>query len=508
MSGLFKNLNNRGRSFFAFLLGSVLVLALPPYFILPIIFLGFSGFFVLLQKAECPKQAFWNGWAFGFGYFLFGFYWVSNSMLVDAEKFAWLIPFAVCLIPAISAIFTGAACFCAYHLKRDSHLRNILIFAGLWTFMEILRGDITQFPWNFVGYMWLSPFTDFNIAQYASFFGVFGLSFLLVITGCLPILMYHRCWKSFGLIVITLTLMAIFSDQPKEILTSTNATIRIVQPNITQKEKHNPNKQFDILIKQLKMTSTMPEGENPNIVIWPEASINYLIEDDAKLREMMADAMPPNSLIAVGAMRIKPTDNKNKVFNSLFVVNKQAKIEAFYDKSTLVPFGEFVPMQRYLPFINKITQGSEGFSTGDGVQTISLEGHPSFSPLICYEIAFPTHVIDKNHRPDYIMNITNDSWFGNSSGPYQHLNIARMRAIEERIPVLRVASTGISAVIDASGNVISSIPLNEEKVLDVKLPRYSKEIIGMYSNYGNIIIILLIISVLTVTAFPARTNHW
>ena len=498
--------------FLAILSGSLCAIAFAPFNFFFVLLIALPILYFLLEENNSKKITFLHGFCFGYGYFLFGIYWIAISLLVDAQKFAWLIPFALTAIPGFLALYFGLlAIFYRLIIEKFSlkfHYQKILILAMLWVIFEALRSTLfSGFAWNLLGYAWL--FSIYS-SQSASLFGVYFLSFLAVITALLPIIFLDKksvkADKNFAFIVIFILLInfifgffTIKNSQniPQNISRSLDK-IRLVQANIKQDIKWQENERYNNFLKHIELTRSMPL-ENVKAVIWAETSIPYIIENDSRLMPLLKLAIPKDGELITGGLRVERTKNNeiSKVFNSVFMINSQG-IVATYDKHHLVPFGEYVPLQKFFSFlfideiIDKITGGGTGFSFGNGAQTINAN-YFSFNPLICYEVIFSREIISKNQHPDLFINITNDAWFGNSSGPYQHLAIAQMRAIEYSIPLIRVAGTGISASIDANGKIVEKIDLNQEAVVDVALLRRSDY--SFYHQYGNISIIFIFISI-------------
>ena len=494
--------------FLAILSGSICALAFAPFNFFFTLLIALPILYFLLEKNNSKKNIFIRGFCFGYGYFLFGIYWIAISLLVDAQKFAWLIPFALTAIPGFLALYFGFLAI-AYRIiiqkfSLKFHYQKILILAMLWVIFEALRSTLfSGFAWNLLGYAWLF---SIHSSQSASLFGVYFLSFLAVITALLPVILFDKknikADKNFLFIIIFILLInfifGFFAIKNSTNISKNNSRlqdkIRLVQANIKQDIKWQENERYNNFFKHIELTRSMPL-ENVKAVIWAETSIPYIIENDSRLMPLLKLAIPKDGELITGGLRVERTNGNeiSKVFNSVFMINSHG-ISATYDKHHLVPFGEYVPLQKFFSFlfideiIDKITGGGTGFSAGNGAQTINAN-HFSFNPLICYEVIFSREIIAKNQHPDLFINITNDAWFGNSSGPYQHLGIAQMRAIEYSTPLIRVAGTGISASIDANGNIVEKIDLNQEAVVDVELLR--RRNYSFYHQYGNISIFLI-----------------
>ena len=494
----------------AFLAGALSVLALPPVHFLPILFLTFPLLVWLLDGVERSshhlttaarsRASFAVGWWFGFGYFLFGLYWIGFAFMVEADKFGFLMPFAVTALPAGLALFVGAATLAAQKVWLKGYGR-IVVLAMAWTLAEWLRGHVlTGFPWNLIGESFTSSLA---LMQWAAFVGPYGLSFIAILIVAAPAAFDPRAddghvegqtqfgWSSWavpGAAFLALMLLwlggagRLALALPDPAPGPDTTMIRIVQPNIAQTQKWKPESRLAILGEFLRIsaepTSAAPDGLGAHsVVIWPESALSIFLAREPFVLSAISRILPKGAMLLTGSIRGEPAsdgepDRLEHFYNSLYAVNDEGRIIATYDKAHLVPFGEYLPYHQWLTKIGlkKLTQMQGSFAEGSGPVTMSLPGVAPFSPLICYEIIFPGHVVDASHRPDWIVNVTNDAWFGTSSGPYQHLSQVRLRAIEQGLPVARAANTGISAVINAYGRIIAEKPLNSEGVLDVALP--------------------------------------
>jgi len=516
--------------FLAFLAGSFMALSFAPFYIFIAPAISLSVFYFLLEKNYTKKrEIFYLGFAFGYGHFLFTIYWISISLLVDAASFAWLIPFALTLIPgALAAYFGLFALGYKLLLKRFAFketYQKIIIFALCFFVMEFLRSNLfSGFPWALLGYVWMF---NLKFAQIGSIFGIYGLSIFAVLCSLIPVIFYKKT-SSFSdkIFTIILSLFLIgnflfgnFYIDDKKLIKQDDIKIRLVQANVAQELKWNGEERFRNFIKHIAMTNS----QNPaglKAVIWSESSIPYVLNESPQLMQYIEAGVPENGVIISGALRMKENNKPNEidVYNSVFVLNKTG-INNYYDKHHLVPFGEYVPLHQLLSFlflgkiVDGITGGGKGFSSGEKAQTLALEDF-SFSPLVCYEAIFSNEVIDKNNLPDVFINLTNDAWFGNSSGPFQHFDMARMRAIEYGIPLIRVANNGITAFIDPFGKIIKSLPRNQMAIADITLIKNSESTI--YTSFGSLptALLILILLVIILIKMPtknqkqnAKTNH-
>ncbi len=463
----------------AFGLGAFSVLALPPLGILPVLLVGLSGLIWLWEGSTSRRQAFEAGWWWGLGWFSLGIYWLANALLVEAATFAWLIPFATLGLGGVLAVFIGGATLLAWWPKLGS-VGRLFVLAATWTLMEWCRSWVlTGFPWNPLGSVWDIALP---VLQLGSLVGVFGLSLFTVLVFGLPTLLTRRA------VGASLALVAVaalggwirLEAHPTEMVP--DLRLRLIQPNLSQKNKWEPEKRAQDLKEQMEL-SFAPGWEKVNHILWPESAIPYFVEHDEEKRRVVAAAAPPGGFVIAGGLRARRTENTRHLWNSLLIIGESSQIVQIYDKVHLVPFGEYIPLRGILP-IDTITQAGIDFQPGPGQQTLHVPGLPPFSPLICYEVVFPGSVVGRDQpRPEWLLTITNDGWFGISAGPHQHLAAARMRSIEEGLPMVRDANTGISAVFDGMGREIKRLRLGEKGVLDTDLPKSQEATV--FARFGN-----------------------
>jgi len=482
-----------------FLLGSILALALPPFYIFPAL-LTFTLCLLILDGSVSKKQAFFTGWWFGFGFFTAGLYWIANALLIDPIKFGWLVPFAALAFPALLATSTGFAALFTYMIPRPGW-RKVLIFSCFWIIAEVVRGYfyVAGFPWNLIGYS--LDFSDYLI-QIASVTGVWGLSLIAVVLGAMPYV-FFRVGRRIIPIVATLAAIAailIFGWVRLEnaIVWGKTIQVNLIQANIQQKFKWDPNERQNNFLAHLELTSYTNKYLSNNLIIWPESAVPFLLEEQPELRRAIADVMPEGSYLVTGGLRMEGDEKNYKFWNSLFLLDDEGSIIGVYDKSHLVPFGEYVPFRKFLPFVDSVAGSGGDFSRGEGPKTITLPNGMKIGALICYEIIFPHQVVEMANRPDVLINVTNDSWYGISTGPYQHFESARLRAVEEGIPVIRAANSGISGAIDRYGRVIAKLGLNKKGNLqsEIVLANNTDGRIDTIFSRFNLIIILLAVSIL------------
>ncbi len=458
------------------LFGMIAALSLPPLYVLPGL-LGFAGWLWLLQRAGSRRKAFLVSWSFGLGYFIVGLYWIAIAFFTDAEKFGALAIPAVLLLCAVMGLFPALAGTTIALVRPRHPVAAALAMAAAWTIAEWLRAHfLWGFPWNLIGYVWIGvP----SISQVAAWIGIYGLSFLTVFTGALflTVVLFKGRARLLGPAVALVFLLLSMTFGGYRLAGSSvehwpETRLRLVQANIAQHHKWDPEQLARGFEKHLDL-SVAPAASEVTHIIWPETAAPYRLEEDAFAREMIADVTPPGGLLITGFNRFDRNSEPKRAWNSLGVLDPAGDLIESYDKRRLVPFGEFLPWRSLLSTIGlkKITAGSIDFQSGPGIQTLAFDGLPAFSPLICYEAIFTRDVVDRGDRPAWLLNVTNDAWFGHSSGPYQHLAMARMRAIEEGLPLVRSANTGISAIIDPYGRIEAALALGETGVLDGALPK-------------------------------------
>ena len=476
--GAIRGLSGWRRIGVAFLAGGVSALGFAPFNVFPLLLGAIAILVVLLDCASSDSRPLWRsactGWAFGFGQFVVGMHWIFYPFLVDPVEHAWQIPFVALLFPGGLALFTALAMFVAAYFWSPGRSR-IFVFVVCYAAAEWLRGHVlTGLPWNLPAYGWGASLA---VMQSAAVIGAYGLSFLTILFGASLVellgaprqmLLAAAATALFGLLWLggELRLHAV----PTEFVAGVN--LRVVQPNIPQDEKYrlqliqrNWNRLVDLTIK--------PTGTSPTVIIWPEAAPPVLLQRSPEAVDQIAAMTGPNRVLITGNQRmaIEPS-GKRFFYNSLYIFGHGGRLLSTYDKFHLVPFGEYMPFEAVMRElgITKLVGFPGSFSAGDGPHTYNVPGAPNAGPLICYEILFPGAVVADN-RPQWLINVTDDSWFGPWAGPRQHLLAARVRAIEEGLPVVRSANTGISAVIDPVGRTVATLDLDETGEMDSQLPR-------------------------------------
>lgn len=443
--------------------GAVAATGQAPLDLWPLALVGLAGLTWRVSVASGARAAAWIGWAGGVGYFALALSWIVEPFLIDVAETGWMAPFALVLMAGGMALFWVAAAALA-HLGRPV----ALAFALTLTLAEVARGTLfTGFPWAMPGHIWIGT----PVGQAAAVAGAYGLTLLTLLVAAMPVV-----WGVRGLALSAAILggawgygaMHLAAPPPSD----RAATIRLVQPNAEQAAKWDPARARDFFLRQLSLTAEVSDPV-PSLVIWPETSVPYRLEAGSSTLAAIGEAAA-GAQVAVGIQR---TDDGSRWWNTLAVIGPDGAIGPIYDKYHLVPFGEYIPFgdQLYRWFGLRAFAAAEGFGYSAGKGPAMLDLGPALGrvvPLICYEAVFPAipRRAQAEGRADWLLQITNDAWFGTVSGPYQHLALARLRAIEQGLPLVRAANTGVSAVIDARGRVLASMPLGVQGRLDAPLP--------------------------------------
>ncbi|HTV45101.1 MAG TPA: apolipoprotein N-acyltransferase [Stellaceae bacterium] len=507
LAGEIASLRGWRRYGLAFALGIAAVAALPPVDLTPVLVIVFPLFLWLDDGSSGLGASFRLGWVFGFGFFIAGLYWIAAALFVDIDRFWWLVPFAAAGLPAAFALYIGLALLATRLVARLLRLpatARIVAFAIAWSVAEWVRGHaLTGLPWNLVGYAWSGGFPgSLAMLQSTAWIGIYGLSFLTVLAASLPALLgvsslapvpVGRRWApvvAAGLLIGGLAIAgAVRLQAMPSVLTGT--WLRLVQPSIPQTLKWQPEAARSNFQRLLDL-SAAPSSHALSAVLWPEAASPYLLGRDSMARQAIAGVVPPGGYLITGTLRANPPPAPiEKIWNSIAVIDGKGDILAHYDKAHLVPFGEYVPFRRWLSF-TKVTAGSIDLSAGPGPRTITVPGLPPFGALVCYEVIFPHAIVDENSRPAWLLNVTDDAWYGRTSGPFQHFAIARTRAVEEGLPLVRVANNGISAVVDAAGRVLARTNLDAIGYVDAALPAAAAR--TPYARGGDWIFLALLVA--------------
>jgi len=476
--GFLAALSPRWRMLVAVGLGAASALAFAPLDLVFVVWPAFTGLAWLLALASGWRAAFAIGWGFGFGQFVAGLFWIGSAFFVDAGRFGWLVPLPVVALPAGLALIPGLALAATAWLPARPGWHAVRL-AVAWAVAEYARGHLlTGFPWNLTGDIWAASEV---MAQSSALIGGYGVGLVTVWLAALPadlrLLAPRPRTALFGLALAVAAAAA--GGGAWRLAGATDATVpgvrlRLVQAAIPQAEKWRPDKRAANLARHLQLSSA-PGADAITHVIWPEAAVPYFVASDARVRGLLgrlaATLAGGAGLVITGTLRREDRPDGFRVYNSVTAIAAGGRVVAAYDKVHLVPFGEYLPARRWLrPLgLDNLAAGDTDFSVGTSLAPVALGGLPAARVLVCYEAIFGDEIV-AGDRPGWLLNLTNDAWFGELTGPYQHFAQARARAVELGLPLVRAANTGISAIVDAYGRVIGRLGLGRAGVVDGPLP--------------------------------------
>ena len=482
------------RSVIALVSGAIGALAMPPFGLFAMLIAPMSVAVWLIDgsydrgesrgRLANLSAAFSSGWWMGFGYFVAGLWWLGAAFLVEADKFAWALPLGVLLLPAGLAVFWGFGFALARLLWSSGTLRVFSLAFGL-GLAEWARGVLfTGFPWNDIG---MGIGANLTLAQAASIVGLHGLTFLSIAIFVAPATLWRFSESRFvmtptALAAVALASLAAFGAVRLSALPSPTVPgvkLRLMQPNVSQGASFAPENKDAILSHYFSLSD---RGSHDGLrgvthLIWPESAFPFILTHDAKALGDIVDFLSDGTTLITGAARAEDAGAQGaRYYNSIEVLDRDGLARPRYDKHHLVPFGEYVPFEDVLEKagVTQFVEVPGGFTPGFGARLIQVPGLPKAMPLICYEAIFPTELGDAitgAERPDWMLNLTDDAWFGVTPGPYQHYAQARLRAIELGLPLVRVANSGVSAVVDGYGRETAFAPLDVETVVDADLPK-------------------------------------
>lgn len=513
------------RALLAIFAGAIGNLALAPVGFFAAFFFSFTLLTWLMDGTASNPESGWRGklrasftlgWLFGFGYFTGGLWWIGNALLVEADQFAWALPFAVLGLPAFLALYYGLALALARLLWSEG-MGRIAALAAAFAIIEWLRSWLlTGFPWNAIGYGAMPVPIMMQSVHVA---GLFGVTAGAVFVFAAPALLGTRRGLWPGLAVATALFAAhlgygyvrlsqpLLPPDPKE------PVIRLVQPVIDQAKKMDDREKSAVFEAHLALTTAKIPGDDrkPQIIVWPETSIPFILTDNQDALTRIADMLDDDQILVAGAVREEDTGSLPRYYNSIVVIDGRGNIIGAADKVHLVPFGEYVPLEDTL--LNVGLQGVAalpgGFSSAATHRLLELPGGIRFYPLICYEAIFPDEISTEADGAMAFLNVTNDGWFGNSPGPYQHFQQARVRAVETGLPLIRDANNGISALINNRGEIISGLALNAHGVVQSTLggqqaKKWEKEDRNLH--FWLIVFVMSVFAAFSRIGFKSRTN--
>jgi apolipoprotein N-acyltransferase len=492
----------------ALLIGVLSAFAFAPVGLWPLVPLALAGLCELIWRAKSVSQSLAIGWGFGLGQFVVALNWIATAFTYQAAMPAWLGWVAVVLLSLYLAVYPALAAGLAWRFKGQAPAALILTLAGAWPVTEWLRGTMfTGFPWNPLGV----TLVDTHVLNAATVIGTYGLTILVVFAGGALWLLARKQWRPAGIILAVLIAMH-FLPWPQT-LGAQARNIRVVQPNIGQEDKWRQGFAEEAA-RRLAVLSMKP-GPRPRLLLWPEAAVTEPLEDGRSDQQTLAQVertraaatVGPGEYLLTGGLAVFSRDGRwiDGAANSIFVLGS-GQVVGRYDKAHLVPYGEYLPMRPLLSSIglSRLAPGDIDFNSGPGPRTFDLPGWGKAGFDICYEIIFSGEVVDRRNRPDFIFNPSNDAWFGRW-GPPQHLAQARLRAAEEGLPVIRSTPTGISAVIDAHGHMVASLPWRTAGVIDATLPPPAPP--TLFARLGNLIPLLLSFALLIGGIAMSRTRR-
>ena len=497
----------RQRRLAAFAAGGLSNLAMAPVFAWPVLWLTLAVLVWLADGAlaeagdSAQMASGWSrwrasrvaraaavGWWFGFGYFFFGLFWIGEAFLVEAEIFAWLLPFAIIMMPSGLALFYALALALAAASANlwDDPVRRIGALALAFSGAEWLRGHVLSgFPWNVLGYALTAPDT---MMQSAGLLGIYGLTLVAIIVFAAPLVLWEWTatrapgpaprmrWTAALAALLPLAIIFAWGTVAlRRAQVSSGLAVRLVQPSIPQREKWRPENQRRIFEDHLDLSRRAADGTQDDLagidlVVWPEAAMPFLPLETPEALAAIGRLLPSGTVLLTGALRREAADPARglgqRAYNSLLAFGAGGRLLASYDKVHLVPFGEYLPARPVLEAIGlqQLTRQRGGFATGlsprPPMTVATRRGQLTIGPLICYEAIFPAAIVQTPVRPDVLVNVTNDGWFGNTTGPRQHFHQTRVRAVEEGLAIVRVANNGISALIDPTGRVVARLDLD------------------------------------------------
>ena len=448
---------------FSFLAGSFAALAMAPLSAWPVLFVSVSVLYVFLNAAQGKKQAFLYSWLFAFGYFLFSLSWIGHALLVEGNGYQWAYPLAVSGIPFLLACFWGVGGLVFHAVSRRGITKSYsyAAFVFLFSIVEFARGTLfTGFPWNLFGYSWVDILALVQSVKWVSIYGLTGLTFLWA---ALPgFLWVMRGEKRLGAALVSGVVVFSFAGvfvagqvrlQGMDTYILPPVNVKLVPGHVAQKDKWDRTQMFDNFLKYI--AGSYPdadyEAKRPTLIIWPETVITDWFYTDTGLSTHFRQMLQAydDAVLLSGVLRTEDAD-QGRYYNSLVMIGADGKVRNIYDKTHLVPFGEYIPFQDIIPL--RAVSGFSGFVRGRGAEIFETPLGVSYAPGVCYEIIFPYSLIPKDvQAPDFIVNVTNDAWYEGSAGPYQHYVQVVFRAVEYGIPVIRAANKGISAMIDPYG---------------------------------------------------------
>lgn len=472
----------------AALTGAAGALGLAPLGLWPATLVALALLPLLLLSARSARAAALTGWAFGAGWFAHALSWIVEPFLVDPDRYAWMAPFALIFMAGGLALFWGAAFWLAYRAGRgpDGRVAALVIALSLAEFGRAYL--LTGFPWAAFAQVWVGTPAD----QLLAWIGPQGLALATLIAAAGPgwALARRASARGWALSALPAALFAVAALAAgigrTDLPAGTGVTVRVVQPNAPQHQKWDPAYMPIFFNRQIELTAA---GPRPDLIVWPESAVPVVLDQAAPALARIAEAAR-GAEVVLGIQRFQGW----RIYNSLIRLDGKGEVAGLYDKHHLVPFGEYVPLgdlAAQAGIYGFAAQEGQGYSAGPGPRVLDFGALGKALPLICYEAVFPQDVNGAPERPGFLLQLTNDAWFGTRAGPYQHLAQARMRAIEQGLPMVRAANTGISALIGPRGQLLRSIPLGQAGYADGVLPAPLPP--TLYAGFGDWPVFLLLL---------------
>lgn len=496
---------------FSLFLGMLSALSFAPVYLFPMYMIALPLLLIIAMRSSDPKAAFLQGYIFGFGHFFVGLYWIGNSTAVEPNVPDWAGYILVAVLSLYLALFIAFVAGGIKYIYRDKPLKPYLVsivisFVLIWSIGEWVRGFLfTGFPWNLSGY--ILGFSDVMM-QSTAIWGSYGQSVFVLALAFVPFLFLDRKWRFHAAISGMFVIIGIATFGmvriPDTIKYVEGAEYRVVQANIAQQDKWPYENWGKNLITHMDM-SEQDDVAGPTFIIWPETAVIYSLSEEPTRRQLISQILNnKGGAVLTGFPRRQRGAGGTRIYNSMIAIDDTGQMQGVYDKNHLVPYGEYIPA--FIRSIsnamglNRMFTGGQDFAHGETENTITVEGMPPVGVLICYEVIFPGQVVNSKTRPDWLLNVTNDAWYGNSTGPRQHLLQTRIRSIEEGLPLIRSASTGISAMIDPYGRIVEQVGLNKRGLIKSKLPEKLEDR-TLYSifkewTFACIVVILIILNVI------------
>ena len=498
-------------------LGVTTSFSLPPYNFVIINFITFPSLLFLLikiQKKNSFGLSFIIGWLFGFGYFFSNIYWIAYSLTFE-DIFKPFIPIALILIPSFLGLFYGLITVAASRLTLGKNFSSILIFSSLFAVVEFIRGFVLGgFPWNLIVYSWTSYL---NSLQILSLIGTYSFNLISITIFLLPLVVFFKKSLKFKLISFIFLFVILVSNHfyghqkiknnEKLYTEFKDFKIKVISPKISIERFFQPNNEGIIIEELIELSN--PNISHNTVFIFPEGALAGVNLDQLKsFKEIFSKKFSETHIIIMGINTKKIIDNSSKIYNSMVILDNKLNLISEYNKIKLVPFGEFLPFEKFFKKIGlkKISYGYESFSAGNDRNLIFLDDKNfNFIPLICYEIIYSGKINLKSDKTNFIINISEDGWFGNSIGPYQHFSHSIFRAIEEGKNIIRASNNGISAYIDSNGIIIDKLESTHKGVIEINNYKNSKR--TFFSKFGNKIFFYFILFYISLLFFTYKRKR-